>query len=81
MVPYMGISKTHKFLKCVCVSLNNLFVHPPARLPARQANRACITDKLQSCVALLQAATPLRCARVLGVAFRLFGSFIAGPNA
>jgi hypothetical protein len=33
MVPYMGISKTHKFLKCVCVSRNNLFVRPPARLP------------------------------------------------
>ena len=31
MVPYMGISKTHKFLKCVCVSCNNLFVRPPAR--------------------------------------------------
>ena len=33
MVPYMGISKTHKFLKCVCVSRNNLFVRLPARPP------------------------------------------------
>ena len=33
MVQYMGISKTHKFLKCVCVSRNNLFVRLPARPP------------------------------------------------
>merc|ERR1712015_355291 len=25
----MGISKTHKFLKYVCVSRNNLFARPP----------------------------------------------------